>query len=150
MPPIAAAMAVDLRAAVLSNWPIKLTALALATVFWAAVAAEQPTTQVVPVSLILEAPEGRAFTRPLPPIRAWYAGSARELLKLYGSPPVITKVIPDTLTGSRLVLDLSPGDLTLTEDARVQALDVQPRRIEVKLEATARPDSARVWPRNRD
>lgn len=131
-------MTVDLRGVVLTNWPIKLTALALATVLWAAVAAEQPTTLLVPVSLIVEAPEGRALTRPLPPVRALYSGSARELLKLRGSPPVITKVIPDTLTGSHLVLELSPSDLTLVEDADVQAQDVQPRHIDVVLDEVAR------------
>lgn len=143
-------MTVDIRRAVLTNWPIKLTALALAAVLWAVVAAEQPTTQFVPVSLILEAPQGRALTRPLPPIRALYTGSARELLKLHGSPPEIIKIIPDTSIGSLLVLDLSLSDLTLTEEADVQAQDVQPRRIEVVLEAIARPDSAKPRRRSRD
>ena len=136
-------MTVDLRRAVLTNWPIKLTALALAAVLWAAVAAEQPITQFVPVELIFEAPEGQALTQPVPPVRALYTGSARELLKLRSSPPEIIKILPDTAIGSRLVVELSPGDLMLTDDINVTAQDVQPRRIEIVLEATARPDSAK-------
>ena len=127
-----------LRAALVTNWPIKLTSLALAAVLWAAVAAEEPTTQLVPVTLIVEPPEGRALTRPLPPVKALYAGSARELIKLYATPPVITAVIPDPLAGSSYVLELFPNDLKLAEDAAVKAQDVQPRRIEVELDAVSR------------
>lgn len=126
------------RAALLTNWPIKLTSLALAAVLWAAVAAEEPTTQLVPVTLIVEPPEGRALTRPLPPVKALYAGSSRELIKLFSTPPVITAVIPDTLAGSSYVLALVPSDLKLAEDADVQPQDVQPRRIEVTLDAVSR------------
>ena len=127
-----------LRAALLTNWPIKLTSLALAAVLWAAVAAEEPTTQLVPVTLIVEPPEGRALTRPLPPVKALYAGSSRELIKLFSTPPVITAVIPDTLAGSSYVLELFPSDLTLAQDANVQPQDVQPRRIDVTLDAVSR------------
>lgn len=127
-----------LRAALVTNWPIKLTSLALAAVLWAAVAAEEPTTQLVPVTLIVEPPAGRALTRPLPPVKALYAGSARDLIKLYATPPVITAVIPDTLAGSSYVLELVPSELKLAQDAAVKAQDVQPRRIEVTLDAVSR------------
>ncbi len=125
----------NLRGMLLDNWPIKLTSLALAAVLWAAVAAEEPTTQLVPVTLIVEPPPGRALTRPLPPVRALYAGSARELVKLYHARPVISAVLPDTLSGPTYVLDLSPSDLKLTKDAAVTPRDVQPRRIEIHLDA---------------
>lgn len=131
-------MKAGLRAALVNNWPIKLTSLALAAVLWAAVAAEEPTTQLVPVTLMVEPPEGRALTRPLPQVKALYAGSARELIKLYGTPPVITAMIPDTLTGSSYTLELSPGELKLAQKANVQAQDVQPRHIEVTLDAVSR------------
>ena len=131
-------MRTGLRAALINNWPIKLTSLALAAVLWAAVAAEEPTTQLVPVTLMVEPPEGRALTRPLPQVKALYAGSARELIKLYGTPPVITAVIPDTLTGQTYALELVPGELKLAQKANVQAQDVQPRHIEVTLDAVSR------------
>jgi YbbR domain-containing protein len=131
-------MRVSLRALFVTNWPIKLTSLALAAVLWAAVAAEEPTTQLVPVDLMVQPPEGRALTRPLPPVKALYAGSARELIKLYASPPVITAAIPDTVSGSTYTLDLSPADLKLAEDAAVKPQDVQPRRIDVTLDTVSR------------
>ena len=131
-------MKVGLRALLVTNWPITLTSLALAAVLWAAVAAEEPTTQLVPVDLMVQPPEGRALTRPLPTVKALYAGSARELIKLYASPPVITAIIPDTVTGSTYTLDLAPADLKLAEDAAVKPQDVQPRSIEVTLDALSR------------
>src|SRR5262245_12402035 len=72
---------------VTGNWPMKLTALALAAVLWAAVAAEEPSTQRVAITLRVTAPEGRPLTRSLPTIHGVFAGPARELLKLYASPP---------------------------------------------------------------
>lgn len=130
-------MRTGLRSAIVTNWPIKLTSLALAAVLWAAVAAEQPTTELVPVTLIVEPPEGRALTRPLPPVKALYAGPSREVIKLYATPPVITAVIPDTLGGSSYVLELAPTDLKLSQNVAVEAQDVQPRRIEVTLDAVS-------------
>lgn len=141
------------KKAAVTNWPMKLTALALAAVLWAAVAAEQPTTQLVPVTLEVQPPPGRTVTQTLPQVRALYSGSARELLKLRTSAPFIRKTIPDTLTLSTVTLELSPQDLTLTDDAGVDAQDVLPRRIVIVLDSvfrrtvpvthrvTAQPDS---------
>lgn len=122
------------RSAVVVNWPIKLTALVLSTVLWAAVAAEEPTTQLVPVTLIVEPPPGRTLTRALPAVQALYAGSARELIQLYGSPPVARKAIPDTLSGAEYMLELAPGDLRIARDIEATAQDVQPRVITVALD----------------
>ncbi len=127
----------NLRELVLGNWPIKLTALILAAVLWAAVAAEEPTTQLVPVSLVVQPPEGRALTSPLPPVKALYAGSARELIKLYASPPSITKTIPDTVMTSEYVLELRPEDLTVGARVNAQVQDIQPRTIRVRLDEMA-------------
>ena len=49
-------MQFDLKRAIAANWPIKLTALVLATVLWAAVEAEEPTTQLIPVSVTITTP----------------------------------------------------------------------------------------------
>jgi YbbR domain-containing protein len=51
---------------------------------------------------------------------------------------VITAAIPDTLTGSRYALELSPGELKLAQKANVQAQDIEPRRVEVTLDAVSR------------
>ena len=129
---------VRLRSAVFVNWPAKLTALLLSGVLWAAVAAEEPTTQLVPVSLVVQPPPGRALTGPLPPIQAVYVGSTRELIKLYSSPPTIRKVLPDTLSGSEFELRLSPQDLLTPGRVNARPEDVQPRTLRLTLDAVVR------------
>lgn len=152
MPTLPAALS-RLRTLAVTNWPIKLTALVLSAVLWAATAAQEPTTQLVGVTLEVQPPEGRALRRSLPPVQALFAGSTRELIKLYAQPPVIRKTIPDTVDGSEYTLELSPTDLTVADDANVTAQDVQPRMILVQLDnlaqrslpvvprVTVRPDS---------
>ena len=44
-------MQVDIRQAIVTNWPIKVTALAVAAVLWAALSAEEPATQFIPVRI---------------------------------------------------------------------------------------------------
>ena len=127
------------RAAVLVNWPVKLTALILSTLLWMGVAAEQPTSQLVPVALDVSPPGGRALTQTLPRVHALIVAPARELVKLYGSPPAIHKIIPDSVSSSRYVLELAPGDVTIPEggtSAKVE--DVQPRSVVIALDDVAR------------
>ena len=80
-------MRVAIPSSIGSNWPIKVTALGLATVLWAAVSAEEPTTQLVPIRLDIQTPTTKTLLQEVPPIRALYAGSARELIKLLTSAP---------------------------------------------------------------
>lgn len=127
-----------LRSAVLVNWPAKLTALLLSGVLWAAVAAEEPTTQLVPVTLAIQPPPGRSLTGPLPAVQAVYVGSTRELIKLYSSPPTIRKVLPDTLSGSEFELTLSPQDLLTPGRINVRPEDVQPRTLRLTLDPIVR------------
>lgn len=128
-------MAILLKAGglVLANWPIKLTALVLAVVLWAVVTAEETTTQLVDVTLDVQAPEGRAVIGELPAIQARYRGTQRELLKLLPSPPVIRKEVPAT-TGTRRAIQLSPEDLEGVGDADVVALEILPGSITVVLD----------------
>jgi hypothetical protein len=135
-----------IRAAIVTNWPIKLTALVLSAVLWAAVAAEEPTTQIVPVNLAIQPPPGRTLRGPVPAVQAIYVGATRELIKLYSSPPTIRKVIPDTLSGNEYTINLSPEDLASSRTANVRPEDVQPRTITVTLDELARR-TIRVTPR---
>ncbi|MCZ6915933.1 MAG: hypothetical protein O7I93_04070 [Gemmatimonadetes bacterium] len=130
-------MQFDLKRAIAANWPIKLTALVLATVLWAAVEAEEPTTQLIPVSVTITTPANRTLTQQIPLVQAVYEGSARELIKLYTSPPLIRKVVPDTLSGSVFTFNLSPQDVILTFDADVTLRDVIPQRLVVLLDDEA-------------
>lgn len=126
------------RGWLVNNWPVKLTALVLSTVLWVAVAAEEPTTQLVPVSLQVEAPPGRTLRGALPPVQGMYVGPTRELIKLYSSPPAIRRVLPDTLSGTEYTLVLSTEDLVVRRNVNVRAQDVQPRAITVTLDDVAR------------
>ena len=126
------------RGWIFTNWPVKLTALVLSGVLWAAVAAEEPTTQLVPVTLQVEPPPGRALRGATPPVQAVYVGPTRELIKLYSSPPTIRRVLPDTLSGNEYTLVLSPEDLVVRRNVNVRAQDVQPRAITVLLDDVAR------------
>jgi hypothetical protein len=119
---------------VLTNWPAKLTALLLSGVLWAAVAAEEPTTRLVPVTLSVQPPPGRTLKGILPSVQAVYVGSTRELIKLYSSPPAIQKVLPDTLSGSVYELMLTPQDLITGRRINAHAEDLQPRTIRVTLD----------------
>jgi hypothetical protein len=115
-----------------ANWPIKLTALALAIILWALVTAEETTTQLVPVTLVVQPPEGRTVIDTLPAVQARYRGTLRELVKLL-NPPVIRKEVPAT-TGASHVIQLSPEDLQGVDNADVMALEVLPGSILVVLD----------------
>lgn len=137
-----------LRAGLVENWPIKLTALVLAGILWAAVAAQEPTTQLVPVRLTVTPPAGRSITGGLPEeVQALYAGTARELIKLYAQRPAIHKTLPDSISGSSFTLDLSIADLPSVEGAAVKPQQIEPRSIVVQLDDVIRrsvPVVARV------
>jgi hypothetical protein len=115
------------------NWPIKLTALLLATLLWVVTATQEPTRQVVPVNLVVEPPEGRALRTALPSVHAWFVGSQGEVIKLYAELPTIHKTIPDS-TSSEYTLEIGPDDLTGYPDAEVRPQLVQPSIISVRLD----------------
>ncbi len=131
-------MQFDIKSAVAANWPIKITALALAAVLWAALSAVQPTAQFVPVRLDIQIPDNRILAQELPEVQAVVSGPPRELIKLYTSPPVLTKVVPDSATGSTVTIDLSPQDVILQPDAEVTLQDIVPRRLVVQLDDVRR------------
>ncbi|MFQ5704151.1 MAG: hypothetical protein ACE5HT_09025 [Gemmatimonadales bacterium] len=128
----------DLKDWLLANWAIKLTALVLSTALWATLAARQTTTQLVPVSLDIQAPAGRTLTAELPVVQARYSGTLRELLKLYETPPVIHKTVPDTITGSNYTLSLTTTDLETIEDADVIVQEIQPQSLTLQLDDVSR------------
>lgn len=122
---------------IVTNWPIKVLALVLATVLWAVTAAQEPDSELVEVPLEIQPPEGRALEQAVPTVRALFAGSKSELLKLYARPLLITKTIPDSVSGAQYTLELSPADITGLQDVKVTPQDVQPRIVQVQLDAVA-------------
>jgi hypothetical protein len=127
-------LALKVRGLIFTNWPIKITAIVLAAILWAATAAQEPSTDLVDVRLEVQPPPGRALAAELPPVKALYAGRARELIKLYAQPPVVSRQLPDTLTGSVYLLELSLADLAVVDNADVSPQDIQPRTISVQLD----------------
>jgi hypothetical protein len=116
------------------NWPIKVTALIVASILWAVTEAEEPTTQLIPVAITVTPPEGRALTFDLPPVQALFAGPARELIQLFGSPPKIRLKIPDTVSTTEYTFNLTVDSIQLDFVSSVQAQDLQPRKITVQLD----------------
>ena len=127
-------MRFDIRQAVVTNWPIKLTALALATVLWAALSAEQPATHLIPVRVDVQIPADRVLAKEIPQVQVLVGGAARELLKLYADPPVISKIVPDSVTESTLTIALSLEDVILPPNADVTLQRITPRRLVVILD----------------
>lgn len=115
------------------NWPVKLTALGLAAVLWAVVAAEAPTTQLLAVPVSLTPPPGRSLAGPVPPVNVLFAGAAGELLKLSATPAVIRHTIADPAGDTLVLVPLGPGDVTLPENVTARVLDLEPRRLAVRL-----------------
>jgi YbbR domain-containing protein len=127
------AVADKLRGWLLHNWPIKATALVLAAILWAAVAAQEPTSRLIPVDVQLEMPAGRMLVGELPAVHALYTGTPRELIKLFAQAPVVHATLPDTITESTYLLRLGIGDLTVTDGAAVSAQRIEPASIELQL-----------------
>lgn len=127
-------MPFDLRQAIVTNWPMKVTSLAVAAVLWAVLAAQEDTTQFVPVRLNLTLPAGRTLTQEPPKVEALFNGPARELFKLYSAPPFIEVEVPDVATTSYR-LALSVQDLRYGTDAVVAVQDLRPRQIEIFLDS---------------
>jgi YbbR domain-containing protein len=128
----------SLRSTLIDNWPIKLTALGLAAALWAAVAAQEPTTQIVPVLIRVEPPPGRTVESTIPEVRALFRGIPRELMKLYAEAPVIRKTLPDTITGSDYVLTLATSDIAVIDGAAVNPQQVEPQSIRIVLDDVGR------------
>ncbi len=127
-----------LRDRLVENWPIKVTALVLAAIVWAAVAAEEPTTQLVPVRLDVTPPEERSIVASLPEVQALVQGTAREIIKLYADPPTIVVVLPDTISGATYQIALSVGDIDGLEGAAVTVQQIEPRTVTIVLDELTR------------
>jgi len=121
------------------NWPLKLAALALAVILWIYVVAEETTSQLVSVRVVVDLPDDLALAKPAPTLRALVTGPARELLKLYSAPPVIQATVPAS-AANRWRLTVSPSDVQIGRVARVSIQDVEPRTLEFDLDRLARRD----------
>jgi hypothetical protein len=124
-----------LKAALTERLGYKAAALFFAIVLWLVVSAEEPSEEVVPVRLEAAFDSARVLTTGRPTIRALVAGRARDLIKLYDTPPVIRRVVTDDAPDS-VAFDLRPGDVYIQPDVDAVVRDVQPRTIVLVFDVT--------------
>jgi hypothetical protein len=111
----------------------KAVAFLLAVALWVAASGEEPASRYVRVHFVPTLDNGMTLVGDPPPVRALVEGPAREILKLYGTPPAIHHAFGRESTDTMRV-DLRPADIELpTGVARVSVLDVQPRTLTVHL-----------------
>ena len=124
-----------LRAAFTERLGYKAAALFFAGVLWLVVSAEEPSEELVPVRLEASFDTTRVLTSPRPAVRALVAGRARDLIKLYDSPPVVRRTITDDAPDS-VAVDLRPADVYIPPDIEAVVRDVQPRSLVLVFDVT--------------
>jgi hypothetical protein len=130
----------NLRQVLLRNWPLKLAALALASIVWVIVASEETTSELVAVQVEITLPPDLVLAKPVPPLRALVTGPARELLKLYSAPPTLRAELPRAAQPPRWRLDVAPANILVPRTASVTIQDVEPRALDISLDRLARRD----------
>ena len=123
----------DLREALLRHWPLKLAALALSVLLWAAVASQEVTSQLVAVRVELEYDDSLELARPLASVTALVTGPGHEIIKLYNAPLVLRAVIPESAAHRAFRLRLTPERLQVPASAKVTVEEVEPRDLYVSL-----------------
>ncbi len=84
----------DLREALLRHWPLKLTALALSVLLWAAVALQEVRSERVAVRVELDYDDSLELAKPLPAVRATVTGPGHEMIKLLSTPSATRFKVP--------------------------------------------------------
>jgi hypothetical protein len=129
---------VSLRSALTADLPLKITSVALSLFLWLLAAGEEPVSTLMSVDLTVQAPAGRTLLHPPGAVRALVVGPRRELLKLSAAPIRLTRVLPDSVEGDEVQVDLLPGEIELPRGVTAHVQDVQPRALTVALDATGR------------
>jgi hypothetical protein len=135
-PALGASIQRHLRAAFTERLGYKAAALFFAAVLWLVVSAEEPSEELVPVRLETAHDSSRVLVAGRPVIRALVAGRARDLIKLYDTPPVVRRTIlgddPDSVA-----VELTPEDVFVPPDVEALVRDVQPRNFVLVFDVTA-------------
>jgi YbbR domain-containing protein len=61
-------------------------------------------------------------------------GPRRELIKLTGAHLTLTRILPDTITGRAVTLDLLPSEVEVPRGGEVRVQDIQPRQVTLQLD----------------
>lgn len=124
-----------LKGALTERLGYKAAALFFAVVLWLVVSAEEPSEELVPVRLETTFDSGRVLTGKQPVIRALVAGRARDLIKLYHTPPIVRRMVTDDAPDS-VAVDLRPPDVYIAPDIDAIVRDVQPRSLVLVFDVT--------------
>ncbi len=124
----------DWRAAFLTNWPFKLSALMLSLLLWFNVSAEEQR-QDQPVRTRLEidvADSGWVAVEVPDEVTAIFAGRSGDMFALFNQ-PVVRKVI-ESVEDSVMSLRLSPSDVAYDRSLSVRPIAVSPSEVELRFE----------------
>ncbi|HEX2206609.1 MAG TPA: YbbR-like domain-containing protein [Longimicrobium sp.] len=120
------------------NWRLKLAALGLAVLIWAAVSAEQVTSQWIPVRIdpVVRDPEFVLAGPPDPAeVRVRFSGPGRELWELALDRP--TLVLPLADIGNRRAFALDASMLRIPGGLSVNVQDIRPAVVRVDVQRLA-------------
>ena len=131
-----------LRSALTSHPGYKLSALFFATVLWVVASAEETAERFVPVRFA-PALAGELVLDEQPELRALVSGPARELLKLYDTPPILRREITGAAPGE-MRLKVEPSDVILPPGVDALVRDVQPRTLVLRIARGPRGVPARA------
>jgi hypothetical protein len=132
------------RALVFDRWPVKLAALALSVALWLVVRAEEATEVVLEARFVALLDTGLVLTAPAPTtVSVVVSARAREVLKLYGNPPVVVRRFDEeTRRDVPVRVVLSPADVDFPAGVDARARDVRPRAFTLTFAARPAADSA--------
>lgn len=124
--------------AITFNWRLKLAALGLAVLIWAAVSAEQVTSQWIPVRIdpVVRDPEFVLGGAPEPAeVRVRFSGPGRELWELALDRP--TLVLPLAEIGNRRAFALDASMVRVPSGLSVNIQDIRPAVVRVDVQRLA-------------
>lgn len=121
-----------LRGALTERLLYKTAALFLALVLWLIVSADQPTEEIVPVTLVVQADSTLMLTEAVPVLRARVVGPLREVLKLYATPPTVQRSVPGEDTDS-IRFQLEPRDVVIPAGVNVRVSSLEPSAVSLRF-----------------
>ena len=120
-----------------NNWQLKVTALVLAFLFWAALRREQPyryTFDEIPLKVVIDDPEWVLAASPDPPtVRVTLTGPGGELLQAASSRPEMLVPIEE-VRDSTVIRVLQPGWLMYGELPNTSVERIEPSTVRLAFE----------------
>ena len=123
------------RAPLLSDWPLKLTALLLSLVLWVVAATGEQSSQVLAIPIEITPPAGRSAVWNPGAVNVLFVGSGRELLRLSASHAVFQRALPDTVTGGRMTIELTAANLRVPAGVNARVKDIEPRVVVIDVDS---------------